>query len=287
MTDQALDNLARRVMLDAARLEYGDLMEELPEQDFSLEFEKKMRKLVQRGNHPIRYRVAQIAACLLLAALLSGCTVLAISPEARAAFAGWMREVYENAFVYRFYGEAQEDRELLQETETFCRPAWVPEGYRIIRVTAGDGFTSIVYRDDSNALLVFTCLKNGGTVQVAGEGVYQTVQVNGRSADLYMDQDPEEANVLVWTDVSGESIFRISGVLSGEELVKMAESVEKVEKIAVYRPSWVPEGYRIIRAAAEDGFTLFVYQDDSGALVVFTCFKNGGTVQVAGEDSAV
>ena len=50
MTDQALDNLARRLLLDAARLEYGDLMEELPEQDFSPQFEKKMRKLVRRGN---------------------------------------------------------------------------------------------------------------------------------------------------------------------------------------------------------------------------------------------
>ena len=40
MTDQALDNLVRRVILDAARLEYGDLIDELPEQDFSSAFEK-------------------------------------------------------------------------------------------------------------------------------------------------------------------------------------------------------------------------------------------------------
>lgn len=170
MTDQALDDLARRIMLDAARLEYSDLIDELPEQDFSSDFEKKMKKLVRRANHPIRYRVVQTAACILLASLLSGCTVLAVSPEAREAFLGWVREVYENAFIYHFYGEKQGDQELLQETETFYRPTWVPEGYRIIRATAMERITSIVYRDDSHALIVFTCFKNGGTVQVERGG---------------------------------------------------------------------------------------------------------------------
>ena len=105
MTEQALDDLLRRVMLDAARQEYGDLIVQLPEHDFSPAFEKKMQKLIRRANHPIRYRVAQAVACLLLAALLSGCTALAISPEVRAAFVGWVREVYETWFVYRYTGE--------------------------------------------------------------------------------------------------------------------------------------------------------------------------------------
>ncbi len=56
MTDRALDNLARRVMLDAARQEYGSLMAELPEHDFSPEFEKRMGRLVRRAARPIRHR---------------------------------------------------------------------------------------------------------------------------------------------------------------------------------------------------------------------------------------
>ena len=132
MTDQALDNLARRLLLDAARLEYGDLMEELPEQDFSPQFEKKMRKLVRRGNHPIRYRVAQIAACLLLAALLSGCTVLAISPEAREAFLGWVRtfntpKEFPPYYSYTYSGDGEAQ---LPEGVAY-RPTWVPEGCQL------------------------------------------------------------------------------------------------------------------------------------------------------------
>lgn len=282
MTDQALDNLARRVILDAARLEYGDLIDELPEQDFSPEFEKKMKKMVRRANHPIRYRVVQTAACILLAALLSGCTVLAVSPEAREAFLGWVREVYENAFIYHFYGEKQGDQELLQETETFYRPTWVPEGYRIIRATAMERITSIVYRDDSHALIVFTCFKNGGTVQVErGDNVvYQTVQVNGHSADLYIDRDPEEKNVLAWTDAAGESIFWISGILSGEELVKIAESIEAVPRDVVYRPDDVPEGYFQVSTEDLDGCSVLTYRNkEAGCLTV-----SYGYADLSGED---
>ena len=126
MTDHALDELARQIMLDAARQEYGSLMEELPEHDFSPEFERKMRKLVCRANHPTWYRVVQTAACLILTAVLSGCAVLAISPEAREVFSGWVREVYETSFIYRFAGA---------EPETFgnilYRPTYVPEGWQL------------------------------------------------------------------------------------------------------------------------------------------------------------
>ena len=55
MTGQALDQLARRVILDTARLEYGVLLEEAPEHSFSPAFERKMKRLLRRGRHPVWY----------------------------------------------------------------------------------------------------------------------------------------------------------------------------------------------------------------------------------------
>lgn len=127
MTDRALDDLARRVILDAARQEYGSLIAELPEQDFSPEFEKKMCKLVRRADHPIRHRVAKAAACFLLTALIGGGSILALVPEARAAFVGWIRDVYETWFVYQYEGERRGASE-----DTVFLPTWVPEGYEEI-----------------------------------------------------------------------------------------------------------------------------------------------------------
>ena len=75
MTEQALDQLARRVMLDAARLEYGSLPEE--PHTFSPAFERKIKKLLRRGRHSVWYKALHAAACLLLALLLSGGAVRA------------------------------------------------------------------------------------------------------------------------------------------------------------------------------------------------------------------
>jgi len=78
LTERALDELARRVMLDAARQEYGELIDEQPEHDFSPEFERRMKKLIRRADHPIRWRWMWVGrAAALLAALLMLVTVAA------------------------------------------------------------------------------------------------------------------------------------------------------------------------------------------------------------------
>ena len=280
MTDYELDKLARRVMLDAARLEYGGLPEE--PHPFSPAFERKMKKLLRRGRHPVWYKALHAAACLLLALLLSGCAVLAVSAEAREVFAGWVREVYENAFVYRFYGEEQGE----SNADTAYRLTWLPEGYREAERPDLAGMGNVLYRDDVGGLVVlgYATDPEAFSLSVYPEhaAVWKT-QVHGRPADLYLDEQEGNRNLIVWTEEETGQFFYVSGPQGEDELVKMAESVEKVEKTAVYRPSWVPEGYRIIHATEGDGVTFFVYRDDSGAQISFTCFKSGGAVQVAGE----
>ncbi len=78
MTERAFDELVCRVMLDAARQEYGDLMAERPEHTFSPDFERRMKKLIHRADHPARWRwmwVGRVAATL--AALLVVASVAA------------------------------------------------------------------------------------------------------------------------------------------------------------------------------------------------------------------
>ena len=119
---------------------------------FSAAFERKMKKLIRRADHPIRYRVAQAAACILLAAILSGCAVLAISPEVRAEFVGWVREIYDTYFVYRYYGETQ----ALPE-DVIYRPSWLPNGYQIISEDIGNQIYIIYENEDGEpALFAYT-----------------------------------------------------------------------------------------------------------------------------------
>ena len=242
MTDQLFDELVRQIMLDAARQEYGSLMDEPSEHDFSPEFERKMRKLVCRANYPIWYRVAQTAVCLLFAALISGCAVLAISPEAWEVFSGWVREVYETSFIYRFAGTEPETTGRL-----LYRPAYVPDGWRIKEASvSGALITNILYYNDVGELTAFSYFPKGVSpaIQIVRDGseMYKRISVNGMPAELYLDQDEGEANVLIWTDKEG-AIFCVHSALSETELVKIAESLEAFPP--TYHPEWLPEGYEV------------------------------------------
>ena len=95
MTDQALDDLARRVMLDAAHLEYGDLLEELPEHDFSPEFEQKMKNLIRQADHPARHRLlrtGQLVAALVALLLLLTVATAAAGYDIWRMLAEWTAE---------------------------------------------------------------------------------------------------------------------------------------------------------------------------------------------------
>ena len=272
MTDQALDDLARRVMLDAARQEYGSLMEEPPEHDFSPEFQRKMRKLVCRANHPIWHRAARAAACLLLAALLSGCAVLAVSAEARVSFTGWVREVYETSFIYRFFGTDSET-----SAHILYRPAYVPAGYQAEEEYIWKDILSIVYYNDARERAIFTCFFNGASpvIQVVREGTetYKQVSVNGISAELYLDHDEGDANILIWTVEKDGAIFCLHSPLSETELIKIAESVEAVP--AAWHPTWLPEGYEVFdESAGTAAHNSYVSGDRLISLVVFESIES-------------
>ena len=65
---------------------------------FSPGFERRMRKVLRRGNHPSVYRGLRRAACFLLALLLSGSVWLTVDTEARDIVFGWISERVEGAY---------------------------------------------------------------------------------------------------------------------------------------------------------------------------------------------
>lgn len=194
----------------------------------SPEFERKMEKRARRASHPIRHRILKAAACFLLVVLVGGGGILTFSVEARAAFVTWVREVYETQFIYRLF---QANEEALDDT--VYRPTWVPSDYQMISDSILDGTSSIVYRNTANELAVFTYFKKSATAQSVfqverdGTESYSQVSINGISADMYIASKGGESNVLIWTDESTGVIFCISAPFDKNELIKMAESVER------------------------------------------------------------
>lgn len=211
-------------------------LEEIPSEEelsedkaltFSSAFERKMKKLIRRADHPIWYRIVQTAACLLLAALLSGCTVLAISPEAREAFVGWVRELSEGWFVYHYVGEKKDSLESI-----IYRPTWIPDGYEVISEYSSPRNFKIEYKktDEELAMFSYTMYTDSMEAQVESGGAeIKHIFIDSYPADLYLDPDPGKENVLMWMNDEVGALFTISAPFSGDEIIKMAESVEAQE----------------------------------------------------------
>lgn len=273
-------------------------LEEIPSEEklsedealtFSSAFERKMKKLIRRADHPIRYRIAQVVACLLLAALLSGCTVLAVSPEARAAFVGWVREVTEGWYVYHYTGEDQ----TAPENVVYC-PTWVPDEYKLTTAPKAGTHSIAIYENPEGDIIIFNCSMNTESINLQIEHRNTQlipVNVSDISADLYLDNTSGNTNYLVWEDENKQMIFWIASRLDGETMIKIAESVEAQEVLkqeAVYCPTWLPNGYT--KTSSPDLYEqeVTIYENADGSLLIFGYSKSMGVVDLyVSQDDAV
>ena len=271
-------------------------LEEMPSEEklsedealtFSSAFERKMKRLIRRADHPIRYRIAQVAACLLLAALLSGCTVLAVSPEARAAFVGWVREVYEGWFVYHYIGKEQ----AVPENVVFC-PTWMPDGYELIVEPENRAHMIAIYENPEEDIILFNCYMNTESMnlQIGEDTQLIDTYVSNISADLYIDNTSGAVNHLVWEDENKQRIFWITSTLDGETMVKIAESVEAQEvpkPQVVYQPTWIPKGYSQSLVPELSGQVNVLYKDDEGHTMLFAYANSSSTLNLFSESAIV
>lgn len=246
---------------------------------FSATFERKMKKLIRRTDHPIRHRVAQAVACILLVVLLSGCAALAFSPEARAEFMGWVKELQQKWFSYQYAGEVD-----TAPKNTLYYPAWLPEGYQEIKEPQSGTFVHALYENESGSRLSFAYQVGleDLTFRVEWDGAQiQHTSVTGAPADLFLNTEGG-ANVLVWTDEAKGIVFWITAQLSGEDLVRVAESIRESEPLGwIYRPTWLPPGSWIDNSVELDGEGDTLYRTSEGVPVEF-CYSKSGVSPYAG-----
>ncbi len=191
--------------------------------EFSKKFERKMQKIVRRTRHPYVYRTLQTAACLLLIATLSFGSVLVVSAEARAAVWGWVKETYEQFIVYFVEGESVSSRSKVK-----YQMAWIPEGYSFQQELEDPFGKTILYSNANSQRLTFSYLEQSKDTVVSAEGV-EYIQhhpvVNGVMADVYLAPDENESNAIVWVEPKTETLLYITGYVTEEDLIQMAESV--------------------------------------------------------------
>lgn len=202
----------------------------LPEPDeceavFSSRFERRMKRLIFQTDHPFHFWLQKSAASLLLIVLLGGCGLFAFNTNVRASFLGWIQEIYDTYFLYRYEGQDQGNL-----GNIVYRPAWVPDGYEIIQETIGPVNANIIYQNSNGELLALSYSINSEstTYRVDRENAeVQHVFVGDIPADLYFDPKNDGGNVLVWADAEKGAIFDIWAIFGADEMIRMAESIEE------------------------------------------------------------
>ena len=208
---------------EAERFLLGQLPEEETSHSFSEKFERKMKRLMARAEHPVRFRAARcVAAVLLLTVMLSG-SVLLLSPKVRASAMEWIR--------IRFSDVVQPSNGQTDENAQYKLTA-IPEKYSLLQVIDKENGKTYIYADESGRLLMFAYSIGEGTdsIYFNTDGYMKTSgNVNGVPADIYLSLSRVDSSLIIWGDNETGALLRIMAFADAEELIDLAESVRKTE----------------------------------------------------------
>ena len=233
MTDQELDTLMRRVLLDALKLDTENTAG--GEQTFAAT-PRHQRQMAAMVNDPLKWarrrarpawkRVLQKVAMILLVFSLSLGSLMAVSPTVRAAVVRWVVEWYETHIVYKYSGEdisgEMPQYDILE----------LPQGYTETIREIYEASVSVVYESPSGEMICldYTNMQQGAAnIFVPGDDAILDVTVNGMQGQLFLPNDPEAVKTVTWIDVDSNLQFVVRAFCSEIDILHIAESVSLVK----------------------------------------------------------
>lgn len=234
MTDQELDAVMKRILIDSIKLDCEDM-----EQDNTLAFQTSTRhqhqmqmmlrnplRWLRRKSRPIWKNIAQKVAVVLLIISLGFSTIIVCSPAARATFIRWVTEWYELHIIYRYSGEVFSGR--MPKYKIFSLPA----GYIEYQREERSNYVCAIYQnsaDGEKIYLSYIYMQQGSATDfVIQNAECSTVNVNGLEGKFYESDDLKD-NTITWIDPIQNLQFTIDASLAKDEILHIAESVSLVK----------------------------------------------------------
>lgn len=233
MTDQELDTLMRRVLLDSLKLDAESTASGELAFEPTARYQRQMAAMVKdplkwerRRARPLWKNVAQKIAVILLAFSLSLGSLMAVSPTVRAAVVRWVTEWYETHIVYRYSGED------ISGEMPYYEISGLPQGYTEIIRDIYEASVSVVYESPSGDMICFdyTHMQQGAANIIApGDDEILDVTVNGIQGQLFLPHDSEDAKTITWMDTDSNLQFVVKAFCSETDILHIAESVSLVK----------------------------------------------------------
>ena len=253
---------------------------EIPEHQFSDEFNKEMDRLItlsHKRKQPSR-RLQRIAA-MFAVIIIGASSFIGVNAEARAAFIGWVKELTSEFLVYRYEGDpvATDDPEKIPVdpiTDVHYGLASIPEGYIEILADYDDNGGSQLFENEAGQYLTFLYTLNSGDssmyIDTTSTAHYRTL-FNGHEADVLISDDPTIQSSVAWVD-DENTVFCVMGFFDADGLFEIAESIEPIAMETTtpdlgslnYQPTLLPEGYTWHRENDIAGSRLIYYKNEAG-----------------------
>lgn len=196
------------------------------EHEFSASFSSKITALIKREkNQRNIMHIMRGVAAIFLAALIGSGLWLSFDAEVRADFVWWVRSVYENSVLYEYFGNRKVG--VLPK----CEFGWLPDGYvkAIENIGEESGTVLFTSNDGEDIVFFYGYMYVGSDSEILtvsdNKIIYESVKVNGNSADFYLDSGENEANILWWIDEESGIAFDLNSLLGKEEMIKIAENI--------------------------------------------------------------
>lgn len=191
--------------------------------ELSETFIKKMDVLCIKARHKVFVKtMLQRVAVFFIAILIALGTWLTIDTEARGFLIKWVREVYENHVIYRFFGRESE------VTPDYA-PTWIPDNYELYEYQISKTRKMLYYYNEkSENIILFEChVAHEGfqTHYIDDYGDAEKVTVNSLPADYYSAKNDSTTNSLIWIDEAKKLVFMIDADLPKPVILHIAESV--------------------------------------------------------------
>lgn len=189
---------------------------------FSKRFEKEMKHLIEKMEHPVKLSLRRFAACFIAALLLAFGTTMAVNVEAKEAFFAWVDEQYDTFTRFVFSGKPTKHA-------TAYSPGWIPEGYEPYDNFPIQGGQTFLYVDSAGNILNVSYSSSPENLKLymySEDCVQKELLIGGISAKLFASKNTSDTLELVWQDNDG-TLFAVSCNCDESTLVRIAENIVK------------------------------------------------------------
>lgn len=234
MTDQELDRMMQRVLLDAIKRDCERETDDVPAFKPTRHYQRQIAamlsdplKWARKRARPIWKSVIQKVAAILLVFSMSLGSLMAVSPTVRAAVVRWVTEWYETHIIYRYSGED------ISEKMPYYDITELPHGYTEIIRDMYAASLSVVYGSPNGDVICFdyTHMQQGAASIIApDDDEIIDITVNGIQGQLFLPHDIEAAKTITWIDTDSNLQFVVKAFCNETDILHMAESVYLVKR---------------------------------------------------------